>query len=97
MTSDFSSSPRPKVDLIINRERMSTDRLEGLGLASLNAVISEVDDHLSKDQSRRMAFTAAIREMIRARSKGNSGGVALEVTSSLDPATKTIKHVIRVR
>ena len=93
-----STNPTPtNITLLVNRNRVNPDSLVGLTLTALEAVLSNTDEHFSKNAEDRKVLSRALNKAIQAVSKAKAGSVTLEVTSSLSPETKTITHVIQVR
>ena len=92
-----STNPTPtNITLLVNRNRVNPDSLVGLTLTTLEAVLSNTDEHFSKNADRKV-LSRALNKAIQAVSKAKAGSVTIEVTSSLSPETKTITHVIQVR
>lgn len=85
------------VTLIVNRNPVNLDSLEGLTLSTLEAVLTNADAQLGKSDADRQSLTAALQTALASVKSGHRTSVVFEVTSSLDTATKTIKHIIEVR
>ena len=69
-----STNPTPtNITLLVNRNRVNPDSLVGLTLTTLEAVLSNTDEHFSKNAEDRKVLSRALNKAIQAVSKAKAG------------------------
>ena len=95
--ADAKSKNPTQIKLKVNGQTVDPDSLKGLGLSTLESMLTDVDLFLSANPTQQKTFLKGLRETIKARAKGSSSCVTIDVTSTLDSKTKTLTHTIKVR
>lgn len=86
------------VSLLVDRMPVDEDRLSGLKLATLDAVLNSLNMTLANGGvSQRRKFTDGIANIVRAIRGHGKKQVTIDVTTFLDPETKTLKHTFVIR